>query len=262
MKFAFIILAAALPFCQASAAGAPPAAAPAWEYSLLVRVTNKGRLYSRTFKLEESRQLTPSGLVKDSNFKFNGRISSLSAESARLEYQLEISGERGSDGRLLQAQGALTMAPNSKILVLDCGPWAASFTLDRKKKRRLAGYPGFMPGLDNYRLTIKSETGGNVENCRLVTELGEPVNIVDSVIEGDTRYGFIFNGLLSPYGKGSAFNLQYQAESSSGKEKKRQAAGGTELLQLKKKKTAKTVGGLNIEFLIEGKPAPDNRNKP
>lgn len=260
MRFGPLLLSAVLSLLSASAAGAT-AGAGEGTHSLLVRVTNKGRLYSHSFKLEESRQLTSSGQAKDKKFKFNGRISALGADRVRLEYQLEFSGGHAVQGRFLQVQGSLVMARNTKILVLDCGPWAASFTLDRNKGKRLAGYPGFMPALGNYRLVMKAGAGGDTENCRLITELGEPVNIVDSVIEGDTRYGFIFNGLLSPYGKDADFNLRYQAENSFGAEKKRQSAGGTELLQLNKVKKGKTAGGLDIEFLIEGKPAPDNRNK-
>jgi hypothetical protein len=250
-----------MPLLPASAAGAPEKDSGK-AHSLLVRITNNGRLYSRSFKIEDALQLNSSGEVKGKKFVFNGRISPLSGDSVRLEYQLELSGGHTVDGRFLQAQGALTMSPNSKILVLDCGPWAASFTLDRKKGVRPAGYPGFMPGQGNYRVTMKAAAGGNTENCRFITNLGEQVNIVDSVIEGDTRYGFTFNGLLSPYGKGAAFNLHYQAENSFGTGKKRQSAGGTELLPLRKKKKGRVGGGLDIEFLVDGRPAPDKRNLP
>ncbi|MDD2805547.1 MAG: hypothetical protein PHV33_08335 [Elusimicrobiales bacterium] len=234
-----------LAILAASLAAAPAAAAP---HILEARVTNGRAAYRQTIRLTEGRQASHVGPLNDKELILNALLSG-GGEYA-LQYQLELSGGRGAQGRSIQAQSEVALKPGEPLTALECGPWTVVLTLDPSKAAPAkAGKAWTTGGLPNYRLSADLSSGSSRQVCRLVSKAGVQANAVDSTRQGEKKYGFIMNSLFSA--SGGAFRLQYQLEHSA------VSAGAPFQLQNEEtiklnKKTAFSGEGYRLELLLEG----------
>lgn len=226
-------------------------------HTLEARVASGGKVYRQTLKLTEGSQGNFVGPVRDKEMILNGLLSR-DGEGLVLQYQLELSGGRGAQGRSIQAQAEVALAPGRPLRALDCGPWSVTLTLDPAKAAAPKESAAWDPaGLPNYRLSADLSSDGSGEVCRVVSRADAQSNAVDGILEGGRKFGFILNSLFTP-GK-DGFRLQYQVEKNM--------AAGARTVQLQNeetlvlnKKTRVPGEGFKLELLLEGPPArPDGR---
>jgi len=236
------------------------AAFGAGSHTISVRISNGQSAYTQKVPVTEGSQGNFMGPVKAINavpkqLIFNGLLTRGSGApgALNLQYQLELSGGPGSQGRSIQAQGELAIRPGDELAAIKCGPWTVTLGLDvksaaKKKPRDAAWNPA---GLPNYRLTADMRAGGAKEQCGFISKAGAQSNMVDSIVQGGRKYGFILNGLFAPAGDGRSFSLQYQAELGSPSVRPVQTQNEVALTLNRKRK----FSGRNysLQFLLEGK---------
>jgi hypothetical protein len=195
------MIAAALVLLAAPAAGA--------SHTVQVRVSNRLAVYSQALKISAGEQANFAGPASGGrSMIFNAVLG-----AAELQYQLEVSGGRGSEAPMIQVQGALRIRPGRGIVAAECGPWTVELSLDRPggpggRKAAAAWDDG---GLGNYRLTADIDRGSARQRCSVAVAPGSQANVVDGFSRGGKRYGFIFNVLPAEAGPGKV-GLQYQLE--------------------------------------------------
>lgn len=183
---------------------APAAAfAAGGQHTLEARVSFEGRTYRQSLRLTEGRQASFVGPTGGKAMILNALLAS-GGDGYRLQYQLELSGGRGAQGRSLQLQSEAALRPGEQLETLACGPWKVALTLD-PGARPEAGAPA-----PNYRLTADADAAGARQVCALLSLAGTQSNVVDGTRQGDRRFGFILNALFSRDGGG--WRLQYQLE--------------------------------------------------
>lgn len=247
------------------------AASAAGRHSVVVRVSNGRTLYTQTLPITENSQSSHVGPVNASNggprmeMIFNGLLTRARDAAAPLilQYQVELTGGAGSQGRSIQGQGEAAMRPEKDITVIECGPWTVELVLDAKKgAKKKAGNTAWDPaGLPNYRLTADVTAGGSKQRCALVSRAGSQSNVADSISQGGRKYGFILNGLFTPAEGGRSFTLQYQIEHGLNAASRPFQMQNEEELTLNRKKTL-TGQGYRLNLLLEGRSAPAGQPAP
>lgn len=194
--------------------------ARAQTHSLDVRISDGKAVYTHAEKLVYGQQANYVGPAAGSlgsrrTMIVNVLLGGTSAEPGwfTLEYQLELSGGRGSPEPMVQAQGTLRMRAGARVTALECGAWTVELGLDAapaKKKGPAAPFDD--GGLGNFRVTADLARGRSQLVCRHVIQAGTQGNVVEGFSRGGRKYGFIFNSLLQR--DGGSFVLQYQLEQS------------------------------------------------
>lgn len=239
---------AALWMCAAASASAAPR-------RLDVRLTSGRSVFTQVLGAEEGRPASFSGRVAGTGGAVRSLVVNASLSGSSLEYQVELTGGRGSSLPSLQAQGTVLLRPGARLQALECGAWTLEFGLDagRRKPAQIPPKPD-EDGLDNERLSVELVNGRKPLKCRFVTKDNAQTNIVDSAVIGGRKSGFIFNGLLAR--RGGVFSLQYQLEDSR---------PGLSPVQLQSeaslasgRKTSVPGRGYQLDFLAES-PTPSAR---
>jgi len=231
--------------------------ASAAAHSLAVRITSGKAVFTQTLKVSEGEQANFVGPATAANGAQRRMIVNVvvgpgSAKSGvfDLQYQVELSGERGSADPSLQAQGSLSLRPGVAVTAVDCGSWTVALSLDGGKVPGAGKAAAFDDaGLGNRRVTADLSRGSARKLCRHVTSPGSQGNLVEGFSRGGRKYGFILNSLLAEQGTGG-FTLQYQLE---------QTPIGLSTLQLQNQETlalgrpSVTDGkGYRLSLLVEG----------
>lgn len=248
----------------------PAAGCNAETYSLAVRVSNGKAAYARTFKLSEGRQFGYTGPAKALNggagmqMIFNGILAPGRDKTGmlRLQYQVELAGGRGSQGRSIQGQSEVAIRPGDRLTAIACGPWTVEIGLAGKKAA------GENPdetvpsrtALQNYRLTADISAGNSRQQCGFIALAGVQSSVSDSIMEAGRKYGLIFAGLFAPSGGDRGFSLQYQTDYGVKEPAQSFQMQDTKPLALDKK-TAVTGEDCGIELLLENA-APAKRAAP
>ena len=232
-----------LPLCAALLAAAPALAAGGAQHTLEARVSFEGKTYRQSLRLAEGSQASFVGPTGDKYMILNALLAAADGGYS-LQYQLELSGGRGAQGRSVQLQAEAAVRPGEPLEALDCGPWKVSLALD---PGRGPAKPG--AAVKNYRLTADVDAAGARQACSLVSAAGSQSSVVDGIKQGDRKFGFILNALFSRDGGG--WRLQYQLEQHP------PGAAGPFSLQneepLKLGKKAELAGeGYRLGLLLEG----------
>ncbi|OGR80996.1 MAG: hypothetical protein A2X32_08625 [Elusimicrobia bacterium GWC2_64_44] len=238
----------ALALLAAAFAAQPAAAAP---HTLEARVSNGRAAYRQTIRLTEGRQASHVGPLNGKELILNALL--LGGGEYALQYQLELSGGRGAQGRSVQVQSEVALKPGEPLTALECGPWTVVLTLDPSKETPAkAGKAWSTGGLPNYRLTADLSSADSRQVCRLVSKAGVQSNAVDSIRQGEKKFGYILNSLFSA--SGGVFRLQYQVEHNAPSAATPFQLQNEEEIALNKK-TSFSGEGYKLDLLLEG-PAP------
>ena len=181
-----------------------------------VRVSNGIAVFSQTEKLSVGQAANFVGPVSGGkSMIFNTLLDMDSGKPGefKLQYQLELSGGRGSKSPTIQAQGTLRMRPGLSLIAVDCGSWTVELSLDKPgslgKKKKSAAWDD--SGLGNYRLTADLSRGSARQLCRVAVSPDSQFNVVDGFTRGQKKYGFIFNA-MPVQAMAGVVKLQYQLE--------------------------------------------------
>ncbi len=207
MRYLIIVLLLA----AAVDAGAKP-------HSVEVRVSDGKAVYLRTLSVETGKQTDYVGPV--SSFGAPGRMLLANVllnedKGFGLQYQVELSGGKGSSDPVIQGQGEVSIRSGKSARVIECGVWTVEVSLDGtgtlgKKNKAKEWNPG---GSDNYRLTA-TVRGFNGRVCRQIGRNRTQGNVVDGSVSGDRKFGFLMNSIVASGAGSGPVNLQYQVEQS------------------------------------------------
>jgi len=226
------------------------------QHTLMVRISNSQAAYTQTVSIAEDRLFNHVGPVNNKQMLINGLLTRDNGIQGLLllQYQLELSGGPGSQGRAIQVQNEVAIRPGDHLTTLECGPWTVKLALDAKgaEEKKSRGAAWSPAGLPNYRLTTKVSGGGSVQLCKLISRAGVQSGVTDSIQQGTRKYGFIINSLFTPADDGQGFSLHYQLEHGLNGAAKPLQIQGNETLTINKK-TAIPGRGYRLEFILEGK---------
>lgn len=200
------MIAAAALLLAAPAAGAT--------HTVSARISDGISVYHQTLKLSEDEQANFVGPASGGkSMIFNAVLGGARSGLSELQFQIELSGGRGSEAPMVQVQSSLRLRPGSGVTAASCGKWTVDLSLDRpgSPERRRSSSAWDDGGLGNYRLTADLDRGSARQRCSVAVAPQAQANVVDGFSRGGKKYGFIFNVLPAAAGAGKV-GLQYQLE--------------------------------------------------
>jgi len=225
-------------------------------HTLMVRVSKGPATYVQTLKVSQGLQASFVGPVSGGkSMVFNALLVGNPArpEQFNLQYQLELSGGRGSLAPSIQSQSALMMRPGVKVAAVECGAWVVDIGLDAAAPvKRPQDSAWDQAGLGNYRLTAELSRGGARQRCRFLVAPDNQANVVEG-FGGAKKSGFILNA-MPVRGQGTSVALQYQLEHTPAGSSPLQLQS-QENLDLGRKSTTQGAG-YKLSLLVEGGSAP------
>jgi hypothetical protein len=174
-----------------------------------VRVSDGATSWVQTLKLQEGAQANFMGNVvgDDGQSKREMIVNAVLAAGKPppgLQYQIEVSGGRGSQLPMVQGQSDILLPPGARLTVLQCGNWTVEMSLDGGSAKAAPG-----PG-SNYRVTGDVIGSKGKVRCRHLVRPGSQANSVDAGTRGGKKFGLILNTVAAASAKG--VGLQYQLE--------------------------------------------------
>jgi hypothetical protein len=235
-----MLLLAALPLALAAGAEAAP-------HTLVVRITDQGRVYSHAMEVEDQRHASFTGKPDeggDRDMTVNAVVARAGAK-AGVELQVELA--HADRSRSIQLRTSLEMREGQRLTAAECGVWKVEVVLDGKPGRAAPARAAWSSeGLDDYRLTLELAAAAARLRCRQVLREGAQSSIVEATSKNGRREGFFLNAILTKSRSGG-FDLQYQLQKSALEVQSRTA------LALGIRSTAPAGDG-KIDFLLEGAP--------
>ena len=239
----------ALSLLLAGAASCAAAAPP----SLAVRVYDGRTPYARVMAVPDGAETSSNGRVSPAG----AAALELSAKALAVpdpdhggatvvQYQVELSGGPGVEGRLLQASGALALRPGSPVKAVQCGAWTLELDLDDGAPR--VALPGF--GAADGNLSVTLDLGGGSVVCRQVLKAKSRGAVVDGILSGGKKGGVVMNLAPTPAPEGVLLDYGFRHDPIGvpgfSLQRKASLALGTKA----------SLGGYHLDLLVEGDAAP------